>query len=104
MPGIDYSRVRGQVSLERVLQLIGFLPVKTDGQHVRGPCPIHGSTNPNSRSFSADLRKNAWQCFQCGAKGNQLDLWAAVNHGNLYQAAISLCEQAHVQIPWVHRW
>ena len=40
------------------------------------------------------LGKNVFQCFQaeCGAKGNVLDLWAAVQQLPLYEAAVHLAE------------
>lgn len=57
-----------------VLGLCGFKATEALGDQVRGPCPIHGSPSPTSRSFSANLRKNNFRCFKCGASGNQLDL------------------------------
>jgi len=45
-------------------------------------------------SFSVNLGKNIFQCFHaaCGAQGNVLDLWAAVHHLPLYEAAVQLAE------------
>jgi DNA primase len=104
MPGIDYARVRLQIEIAVVLDLIGFQPVESSGDQVRGPCPIHGSTSPMSRSFSANLEKNTVQCFKCGAAGNQLDLWMAVSKLPLPDAARQLCVQAGIEVPEVRRW
>jgi DNA primase len=77
MPGIDYAQIRLQIGIADVLDLIGFEAAETSGDQVRGPCPLHGSASPQSRSFSANLKKNTFQCFKCVAVGNQLDLLAA---------------------------
>jgi DNA primase len=104
MPGINYALVRSAVGISEVLRLIGFEVVETSGDEIRGPCLIHGSTSPRSRSFSANIRKNTFRCFKCGAKGNQLDLWVAVSKLPLYDAARDLCEKAGVDVPGVSPW
>ncbi|MBI3463468.1 MAG: hypothetical protein HY000_10485 [Planctomycetes bacterium] len=96
---INFQVVRASVTLAQVLDLIGFVPTERRGAQVRGPCPIHGSTSTQSRSFSANLRKNAFQCFRCGASGNHLDLWATVNGMELSEAARTLCERVGVVVP-----
>ena len=104
VPGVDFHAVRSQVSILQVLELLGFAPASTSGSQVRGACPIHGSTSPQSRSFSANLGKNTYRCFKCGSEGNQLDLWAAATNQSLYDGAIDLCEKLHVEIPLINRW
>src|SRR5947208_1214620 len=78
MPGICFAEVRAMVSFADVLDLVGFIPGEVSGDQVRGPCPVHGPTSPRSRSFSAHLKRNVYECFTCGSSGNQLDLYAAV--------------------------
>jgi DNA primase len=104
MPGIDYAAIRSQISMADVLRLIGFRPLESQGDELRGPCPIHGSTSPHSRSFAANVNKNTFRCFKCGAKGNQLDLWVAVSKLPLFEAARDLCEKAGIDVPEVRRW
>lgn len=104
MPGIDYARVRSLVGMADVLKLVGFEGVASTNNEIRGPCPIHGSTSNASRSFSANVRKNTFQCFKCGASGNQLDLWAAVSNLPLYEAARDLCEKSGIDPPTVQQW
>ena len=60
----------------------------------RGTCPIHGQACDPRPTFSAHLGKNVYQCFHadCRARGNVLDLWAAVHHLPLYDAALHLAE------------
>lgn len=87
--------------MAKVLALLEFVPRESSGEQLRGPCPVHGSTSPNSRSFSANLRRNAYRCFHCGSAGNQLDLWAACGKTELHAATVDLCERLHLDIPWI---
>jgi DNA primase len=87
-----------------VLRLIGYRAVEPQGDEFRGPCPIHDSTSAGSQSFAANINKNAFHCFKCGAKGNQIDLWAAVSKLPLFDAARDLCEKAGIDVPEVRRW
>jgi DNA primase len=103
MPGIDFRELRALVSIGDVLELAGFIPVARTGDQVRGPCPIHDTKAPRGRSFSANLRKNTFRCFGCGVGGNQLDLWVALSHFPLAEAAADLCRRLAIELPLVHR-
>lgn len=99
MPSVDFQALRSQVSIGQVLDLLGFVAVEVSGDQVRGGCPIHGSSSPESRSFSAHLKANTYRCFKCGSQGNQLDLWVAATKQPLYEAAIDLCNELTIDIP-----
>jgi DNA primase len=101
MPGIDYRVVRSKIPIAWVLKLIGFEPSESSREQWRRPCPLHGSTSPGSRTFSVNLRRNAYRCFKCGSAGNQLDLWAAFTKPDLHAAAVDLCERLDVVVPWI---
>jgi DNA primase len=101
MPGIRYAEVRASVTIAEVLGLLGFVPCETSGDQVRGPCPVHRSTAPSSRSFSANRRLHIYRCFKCGSSGNQLDLYAAATGLCLFEATVRLCEQLHREVPWM---
>jgi putative transposase len=92
-PSIDFAAVRTSISLAEVLALLRFTPSMTQGTQQRGPCPIHGSQDARSRSFSANLADHTFHCFKCGAHGNALDLWAATSRQSIYDAAVDLCHQ-----------
>ena len=96
---IDFEQLRREASMEQVLALVGYKPSTTCGAQWRGPCPIHKSSSPRSRSFSVNLERNAFQCFGCSAKGNQLDLAAALFGLSVYEAAIELCRQLGLEPP-----
>lgn len=90
--------------MSQVLQLLEFVPIERSGRQVRGGCPVHRSRGEGSRSFSAKLDENVYQCFKCGSSGGTLELWAAVHNISVYAAAIDLCEKLGIDIPWVHKW
>jgi DNA primase len=100
MAGIDYASVRKSVPMSRVLELLGFTAIRRSGKQLRGPCPVHRSSSPHSRSFSVNLATGAFQCFTCGAAGNQLDLWRQIHGLTLFEAAWDLCRRAQVPVPW----
>ncbi len=100
-PGIDYRRVRSQIRLAKVLELIGCRSRRIVGQQWRGPCPLHGSRLPTSRSFAAHLGKNVYHCFRCGSAGNALDLWAAWTRQHLHAAVLDLCQRLGQDVPWL---
>jgi len=99
MPGIDFALLRRQVTLAQVLELVGFTALARRGPQVRGPCPVHGSSSPRSRSFAAHLERHCWHCFGCGAGGNALELYVAVTKLPLYEAAQELCARLHLPVP-----
>ena len=101
MPLIDLRAVRAEVSLAAVLRLLDWRARERRGEQVRGPCPLHGSTSPGSRSFSAHLGRNVWRCFRCEAGGNALDLWVAVTGQELYPAVIELYGRLGWAVPWL---
>ena len=101
MPRIDFRAARAQCRLADVLHLVGFTPSQRHGPQLRGPCPVHRSTRPASRSFAAHLGKGVWHGFHGGAGGNVLDLWATVSGQPLYQAVIELCERLGQEVPWL---
>jgi len=103
MPGIDYAELRKTASIGDVLNLAGFHAIESSGDQVRGPCPVHDSNSPTSRSFSANLARNTFRCFSCGAAGNQLDLWVAVSDLPLYAAAEDLCQRLGIEVPRIRQ-
>ena len=101
VPGIHFAEVRARITLADVLDLLGFVPCESSGDQVRGPCLVHHSISPLSRSFSANLKRHIYRCFKCGSSGNQLDLYAAVTGLGVFEATVALCEQLHREIPWM---
>lgn len=99
MPLLDFRQARAEIRLVDVLELLGWRARARRGAQVRGPCPVHGSTSPGSRSFSANLERNLWRCFVCNASGNALDLWAQTTKQELYPAVLALYQQLGRPVP-----
>ena len=90
--------------MSQVLRLVGFTAQRGRGKQLRGACPLHEGSSARSRSFSVNLETHRYHCFRCGSSGNQIELWAAVRNTSVYAAAIELCEQLGVDVPWIYRW
>jgi transposase len=94
-PHVDYAFLREHVTMTQVLEHLGLLPeLRGRGPQRRGPCPVHSQPGEKKRPFSVHLDKNVCQCFDaaCAVKGNVLDLWSAIHHLPLYEAALSLAD------------
>jgi len=102
MPGIDFRQLRAGVTMAEVLELLGFAVVSRTDDQVRGAGPLHASADTGKhRSFSAHLGRHTFQCFKCGASGNQLDLWSKATRQPPYEAALGLCARLHKDTPWL---
>lgn len=99
MPEIDFRQVRAQITMQQVLDLLGFVPTARAGFRLRGPCPVHGSHFARSRVFSVSLRHQRYRCFKCHSAGTQLGLWAAVHGLSIYAAAEDLCRRLAIPVP-----
>jgi DNA primase len=104
MPGVDFDVLRAEITMEGVLSERGFQPTSRSGDQLHGPCPVHGSTSPHSRTFSVNLATGRYYCHKCHSRGNQLELWAAVHKLTVYDAAVHLCRALAREVPWIHRW
>ena len=104
MPGIDFNRLRAEITMEQVLKQLGFTPTSRSGPQWHGPCPVHRSTSQRSRTFSVNVNTGRYYCHKCHSKGNQLELWAAVTGLTIYPAAIDLCHSLGHEIPRITRW
>lgn len=88
-PWVDFGAVKAAVSLEAVLEHYGVekLRRRRRGQ-LEGCCPLHRGQREDA--FHASLSKNVFHCFACGAKGNVLDLVAAMEQCSIREAALKL--------------
>jgi DNA primase len=102
--GVDFNKLRHEITMEQVLNQLGFERVSQSGDQLHGPCPVHGSRSPESRTFSVNLRTGRYYCHKCHSKGNQLELWAAMQQLPLYEAAVDLCRVLGHDVPWIARW
>ena len=104
MPGVDFDRLRAEITMEQVLSLLGLQPSRCSGVQWYGRCPLHESTPGRCRSFSVNVAIGRYCCHRCHSHGNQLELWAAATKLPLHQATIDLCHRLGRGIPWIGRW
>jgi transposase len=98
---VEFAHLRHQITMERVLSQLGALhQLRGRGSQRRGACPIHGSQGMGGRPFSVHLGKNIFRCLNpaCAKQGNVLDLWAALHHLPLREAAINLAETFQLEL------
>lgn len=102
MPGVDFQRLRSEISMREVLDLLHFVCVNGRGDQLYGPCPLH-PTDERSRCFSVNLKTARFYCHRCRQCGNQLELWAAATNQPLYDGALDLCQRLSKEPPWIYR-
>lgn len=85
---VDFSAVKGAVSLEAVLRHYQVPGLRRHRNQLEGCCPIHRGKRDDS--FRASLSKNVFHCFACQAHGNVLDLVAAMEKCSIREAACKL--------------
>lgn len=96
---IDYAYLREQISLEQILQHLGYLDRLRGGPVQRaGACPFHTAQRDGSRSFRVNLKKQVFRCCDpsCGVHGNALDLWTLAHRLPLHEAALQLADTFHL--------
>lgn len=88
---VDFKKVKEAVTMQMVLDHYGINSLRKSGDELRGPCPIHKGSR-RSKNFTVNVLKNAFNCFSkdCGARGNVLDLVAALEHCSVRDAALKL--------------
>lgn len=85
---LDFKSIKRGVKLGSVL---GHYQVKLrrgGTNQYRGSCPIHGGDGRDA--FHANLARDIFHCFACGAGGTVLDFVAAMEHCSLLEAAQKL--------------
>ena len=85
---VDFRLVKESVSIQMVLEHYGINGLQKSGSELRGCCPIH--KGEGSRAFQVNISKNVFQCFSCKARGNVLDLVAALEACTVREAALKL--------------
>jgi DNA primase len=87
---VDFKAVKSAVSMEMILSRYQVNWLRKSGEELRGRCPIHQGEGQDT--FHVSLAKNAFHCFSCKARGNVLDLVAAMEKCSVRDAAIKLAE------------
>jgi len=85
---VDFKAVKQAVSMQMVLDHYHINWLRKNGDELRGRCPIH--KGEGDRTFHVNLKKSAFNCFSCKARGNVLDLVAAMEQCSVRHAALKL--------------
>jgi len=85
----SFAEIKSQVKLEEVLRSYRVDWLRRSGpQQYRGRCPIH--QGQGTEAFHANLARDVFHCFACGAGGNVLDFVAAMEGCSVREAALRL--------------
>jgi len=87
---VSYAAVKDAVPIERLLERIGHAFTRRSDGRIEATCPIHKGTH--ARQFKTTANGRGFKCFACGAKGNVLDLVAALEGVEIREAALRLVE------------
>jgi transposase len=96
---LDFAHLKRQLPLARVLDQLGLTAkLRGRGPQRRCACPIHRGDGRGT-SFSVNLDEHVFHCFDaaCGKQGDVIDLWAAVHHLSLREAALDLVQTFHLE-------
>jgi hypothetical protein len=104
VPGIDFDRLRTEITMQQVLQLLNFEPARCRGDQWCGHCPLPGCPAGRRPCFSVNVALGRYWCHRCHRHGHQLELWAAATGLLLHPATISLCAALGRDVPWIRRW
>jgi len=103
MPGIDFNRLRYEITMEQVLDLLGFECTRRRADQWYGYCPLHESKAKHHGVFSANLAMGAYYCHKCHSCGDQFTLWAEATKTPIRPATINLCRELRRDVPWIKR-
>src|ERR1039458_9785336 len=84
---VDFKAIKQAVTIGQVLDRYGT-KLRKSGKELRGRGPIHQGDGTDS--FHVSTEKNAFHCFSCQAKGNVLDLVAAMEKCSVRDAGLKL--------------
>jgi DNA primase len=95
---VDFATIKRTVELAPLLRHYQVKLHRSGRDQYRGCCPIHGGEG--REAFHANLSRNIFHCFACGAGGTVLDFVAAMDRCSLREAALKLsCQAAGLSDP-----
>jgi DNA primase len=91
---VDFAAIKRSVPLAPLLRRYQVKLRRSGRDQYRGRCPIHRGEGPEA--FHANLGRNIFHCFSCGAGGTVLDFVAAIEKCTLREAALRLRQESFV--------
>jgi DNA primase len=89
---VDFAAIKQSVPLAPLLRRYQVKLRRSGRDQYRGRCPIH--RGEGAEAFHANLSRNIFHCFSCGAGGSVLDFVAAMEGCDLREAARRLRQDA----------
>lgn len=89
---LDFTALKSSVPLALLLRRYQVTLRRSGRDQYRGRCPIH--RGQGAEAFHANLSRNIFHCFSCGAGGSVLDFVAAMEGCGLREAALRLRQYA----------
>lgn len=88
---VRFADIKAGVRLGALLRWYGVRLERSGADQYRGRCPIH--KGQGREAFHANLARDMFHCFACGAGGNVLDFVAAMEQCSVREAALRLQER-----------
>jgi DNA primase len=85
---VDFAAIKQSVPLAPLLRRYQVKLRRSGPDQFRGCCPIH--RGQGREAFHANLTRNIFHCFSCGAGGSVLDFVVAMERCTLREAALQL--------------
>jgi DNA primase len=99
---VDFAAIKRSIALAPWLRHYQVKLRRSGRDQYRGCCPIHGGDS--REAFHANLTKNVFHCFACGAGGTVLDFVAAMDGCSLREAALKLARPSHELLAAAPAW
>jgi DNA primase len=93
--GKAIQAVKDAVSVEDYAR--NLTELRPAGPSLRGWCPVHVGSNPDSFAVYPDKRR--WYCYRCNRGGDVVDLCQLVEGGELWEAMYTLARRYNVELP-----
>jgi DNA primase len=91
---VDFAAIKRGVSLALMFERYHVKLRRSGRDQYRGRCPLH--RGEGAEAFHANLSRNIFHCFSCGAGGSVLDFVAAIEGCTLREAALRLQHETFV--------
>ena len=104
MAGVDFNILRNEIRMEQVLEQLHFERVGQSGEQLRRSCPVHGSSNPSSRTFSVNLDTRAIPLSQMQEQRKPVGVMGRSPRALDIEAAIDFCRALGRPVPRIKRW
>ena len=98
MPGIDFNRLRHEITMEQVLDLLGFECIRRRADQWYGYCPLHEFEAKHRRAFSVNVRERCYYCHSGRVGSRRLRTSLVEGLARFSAHSSQLSQQAHFSL------